>query len=426
MNARTHPFGEKLEICSFTQFNHISMIPRSSKAASVCRQLTCLCSKASWTRPSISTSAFSRSTVVGSSSAPELRCYYSAVGSFLKAQSKKHLLGKDLAAQARASSQYSTSISGQSQDTELPAGQKDYNRRLILVDAHALLYRSHFGFSGQRLATVSGEDTSISYGFLSTVLRLLEIKEPPTHFAVVMDHHGKTFRHELYSDYKAQRPPMPDAMKLAIPKIQALLEILGIPVLRVAGVEADDVIGTVATRAIEDGFLVAIASPDKDFFQLLRPGLQLLRPPKKDARDGPGIIAGFVAYNSDAFREEFGVEPWQWPHVLGLMGDASDNVPGVKGIGPKGALTLIQQYGTIEGVLQNAAEVKRKSQREELQSVEGIQKASLSHKLVTIQADVDLPPVRSAFFPYVLNHSPHCSLPFARHLKGTSPFLQAY
>ncbi|BDA43054.1 DNA polymerase I [Coccomyxa sp. Obi] len=315
----------------------------------------------------------------------------------LKAEStsqRRRSLQKDLLTKARASSQYGTSTSGSSQGTVEPADRTHYNRRLVLVDAHALLYRSHFGFSGQRLANANGEDTSISYGFLNTVLRLLEIQEPPTHFAVVMDHHGKTFRHELYSDYKAQRPPMPDAMKLAIPKIQVLLEILGIPVIRVAGVEADDVIGTVARRASDDGFLVAIASPDKDFFQMLRPGLQLLRPPKKDARDGPGVVAGFVAYNSDAFREEFGIEPWQWTHVLGLMGDSSDNVPGVKGIGPKGALALIQQYGTIDGVLEHASEVKRKSQREQLQSTEGMQQARLSHKLVTIQSDVDLPPVR--------------------------------
>ncbi|KAK9915428.1 hypothetical protein WJX75_009044 [Coccomyxa subellipsoidea] len=369
---------------------------RSFNIASLCRQVASICTEQTRIGPNISRSLFSRSAV-GDRSLSELQSCTTVAQLSSKpggASSRRHLLGQDLLAQARVHSHYATSTSSASQATASPSGQNDYNRRLILVDAHALLYRSHFGFSGQRLATVSGEDTSISYGFLSTVLRLLEIQEPPTHFAVVMDHHGKTFRHEMYSDYKAQRPPMPDAMKLAIPKIQVLLEILSIPVLRVAGVEADDVIGTVAKRAIEDGFLVAIASPDKDFFQMLRPGLQLLRPPKKDARDGPGIVAGFVAYNSDAFREDYGIEPWQWPHVLGLMGDASDNVPGVKGIGSKGALALIQQYGTIEGVLSNASEVKRKSQREELQSVKGMQQASLSHKLVTIQSDVDLPPVR--------------------------------
>ncbi|CAK0782361.1 hypothetical protein CVIRNUC_005650 [Coccomyxa viridis] len=321
---------------------------------------------------------------------------------------------------SRRHSQYAASTS----QSEAPVHQESYNKRLILVDAHALLYRSHFGFRAQRLETAGGEDTSISYGFLSTVLRLLEIQEPPTHFAVVMDHHGKTFRHEMYTDYKAQRPPMPDAMKLAIPKIQQLLQILGIPVMRVAGVEADDVIGTVATRAHADGFVVAIASPDKDFFQVLRPGLQLLRPPKKDARDGAGIVAGFVGYNYDAFKQEFGVEPWQWVHVLALMGDTSDNVPGVPGVGAKGALSLIQEYGTVESVLANADKVKRKGQREQLSSTEGTQKAQLSKRLVTIQTDVNLPPVRMPWEDLLLRAPPEERLAQIESALGELEFRQ--
>ncbi|KAK9819264.1 hypothetical protein WJX81_000182 [Elliptochloris bilobata] len=265
--------------------------------------------------------------------------------------------------------------------------------RLILVDAMALLYRAHFGFGQMRLANAAGEDTSVTYGLIGTLLNLLELVPPPTHLAIVFDAAGKTFRHELYSGYKGQRPPMPPELAQAVPRVRKVLRVLGLAELRVPGVEADDVIGTVATRAVDAGFHVAIVSPDKDFYQLLRPGLQLLRPPKRSAA-AQATVGGLVPYNADAFVAEFAVQPSQWADVLALSGDAADNVPGVAGVGPKTALALLQRFGDLEGVLGGAGEVTRKKPREELSSDSGVAAARLSKRLVSIRTDLDLPPLR--------------------------------
>eukprot|EP00884_Botryococcus_braunii_P018141 jgi/Botrbrau1/500/Bobra.110_2s0130.1 len=166
--------------------------------------------------------------------------------------------------------------------------------RLILVDAGALMFRMHFGFGTARLNSSSGEDTSIAYGFLNVILGMLELRPPPTHFAVIFDAPGKTFRHELYPGYKGQRPPTPPDIKKALPRVREVLQALGIAQISAPGVEADDVIGTLSVRAVNEGFHVAIVSPDKDFFQLLRPGLQMLRPTKdKETSPLAALRGGF-------------------------------------------------------------------------------------------------------------------------------------
>ncbi|PSC70053.1 DNA polymerase I [Micractinium conductrix] len=269
------------------------------------------------------------------------------------------------------------------------------NKRMILCDAMALLYRSHYAFSeAHRLRNVAGEDTTVLFGFLSTLFNLLEVQPPPTHFAVVFDARGKTFRHEIYEGYKGQRASCPEEIKEAIPRLQQLLRAMAIPFIQVSGVEADDVIGTLAVRAVEEDIVVAIASPDKDFFQLLRAGVMLLRPPKKPAPGERVNKFAMLPYYPANFKEDYGLEPRQFIDLLALAGDSSDNVPGVQGIGPKTAAALLRQYGTLEGVLDHAAEAKPKKAAAQLSSPEGRAAAQLSQKLVRIETALDHPPVQ--------------------------------
>ena len=276
-------------------------------------------------------------------------------------------------------------------------------QRMILTDAMALLYRSHFAFGqDHRLRNSAGEDTTILFGFLSTLLSLLELQPSPTHLVVVFDASGKTFRHELYPGYKGQRPVTPDEIRSAVPRLIQILQAMGVAEMQVPGVEADDAIGTVAVRSVQAGMAVAIASPDKDFFQLLRPGLILLRPPKKAdalaavaAGASKAVKFALQPYTSENFREEWqGLEPSQFVDVLALMGDASDNVPGVEGIGPKTAMSLLTKYSSLDEILAQAHDItpKRKATAQ-LATAEGAAAALLSRQLVQIQTNLDLPPV---------------------------------
>jgi DNA polymerase-1 len=263
---------------------------------------------------------------------------------------------------------------------------------MVLTDAMALLYRSHFAFShDHRLRTSGNRDTTVEFGFLSTVLSLLELSPHPTHFAVVFDASGKTFRHELYTGYKGQRPPAPEEIVNAVPVVQDLLRAMNITEIRVPGVEADDVIGTLARRAVEEeGMAVAVASPDKDFFQLLRPGVILLRPPKKNREDVNRY--SLVPYSEDDFAIEWdGLRPEQFVDVLSLMGDSSDNVPGVPGIGPKMAIKLLHQFGSLDEVLRRADEAQPKRAATALATEDALAAARLSKQLVELRTDVDVP-----------------------------------
>ena len=219
---------------------------------------------------------------------------------------------------------------------------------------------------------------------------------------VVFDASGKTFRHELYPGYKGQRPVTPDEIRSAVPRLIQILQAMGVAEMQVPGVEADDAIGTVAVRSVQAGMAVAIASPDKDFFQLLRPGLILLRPPKKAdalaavaAGASKAVKFALQPYTSENFREEWqGLEPSQFVDVLALMGDASDNVPGVEGIGPKTAMSLLTKYSSLDEILAQAHDItpKRKATAQ-LATAEGAAAALLSRQLVQIQTNLDLPPV---------------------------------
>jgi len=269
-------------------------------------------------------------------------------------------------------------------------------QRLVLVDAFALLYRVHHGFKPEhRLRTSEGLDTTIVYGFLKILLAVMEQAPPPTHLAVVFDSgsgglKGKTFRHEIYAGYKGHRQRMPEEIAWALPPLTLLLEQMRIPTFKVPGLEADDIIATLAVKSVDAGFLVEIASPDKDFNQILRPGLELLRPATSKTKKGET----FNRFNCDSFREAFDLEPHQFADVLALMGDASDNVPGVKGVGEKISIALLKEYGDLDNVLANADKVSRKQVRETLLSDDGIAAARLSSRLVKLQTDIDVPDLR--------------------------------
>jgi DNA polymerase I len=254
-------------------------------------------------------------------------------------------------------------------------------KTLYLLDAMALAYRSHFIFSGRPLLNSQGQNTSATYGFTSALLKLIAT-HGIQHLAVVFDAAGDrgTFRSELYEDYKAHRPPMPADLAMNLPWIEEVVEAFDVPCVKAPGVEADDAIGALARRAEAEGASVVIVSPDKDFRQLLSDRISIFRPAHRGEE--------FDLMTDAKFREEYGLEPIQFIDVLALMGDTSDNVPGVPGIGEKTAIALVQEYGSVENLLEHAAEVKGKKAREGL--LEHADAARLSKTLVTIHTDVEV------------------------------------
>ncbi len=254
-------------------------------------------------------------------------------------------------------------------------------KTLYLLDAMALAYRAHFVFISRPLINSKGQNTSAAYGFTAALLRLIEEHEIE-HIAVVFDvlGPGGTFRDEMYEQYKAHREPPPEDLVANIPIIKEIVRALDIPVIEREGVEADDVIGTLARQAEADGADVVIVSPDKDFQQLLSEHISIYRPAYRGE--------SFDLITLASFREKYGVEPKQFIDILALMGDASDNVPGVPGIGEKTAVKLIQQYGSVENLLEHVDEVKGKRAREGLMN--HAEDALLSKRLVTIKTDVDV------------------------------------
>lgn len=263
----------------------------------------------------------------------------------------------------------------------MPDSGTGASERLYLADAMALAYRAHFAFISRPLVNAQGQETSAAYGFTASLLKLLE-DERPEHIAVVFDplDGEPNFRGQLFEDYKAHRAPMPDGLRFSIPYIKRIVDAFDIPCLEVSGVEADDVIGTLARRAEREGVDVVIVSPDKDFRQLLSEHISMMRPAYKGE--------AFDLETADTFREKYGLEPPQFVDVLALMGDASDNVPGVPGIGEKTAIKLLQEFGSVEELLERAEEVSGKRARENL--ITHRADALLSKQLARIVTDVDL------------------------------------
>ncbi|HEY0932098.1 MAG TPA: DNA polymerase I [Gemmatimonas sp.] len=257
--------------------------------------------------------------------------------------------------------------------------------RLFLVDGYALIYRAFFALLQRPLSTSRGENTSIAWGIASFLKRLLNTHQPEL-LAWVHDS-GATFRDELYPDYKATREKLTDDLQAdfdqGLQRVLQLLAAYDIPVLSAPGFEADDVIGTMAARGVEAGYNVVIVSGDKDFQQLVRPGVWLLNP----GRGGPASVdENWVGVENGSDR--LGVHPDRVIDYLAIVGDTSDNVPGVKGIGEKGAIELITQYGPLENILANVDNITKKRPREALQQY--ADSARLSKQLVTIHCDVPI------------------------------------
>jgi len=240
---------------------------------------------------------------------------------------------------------------------------------LCLVDGSALAYRSHFAFIRNPLVNSAGVDVSAVYGFLSSLVGILE-KRSPRLVAVVFDTPEPTFRHRAFKEYKATRPPTPDALVRQLPVIRDAVEALGVRVLELPGYEADDVIGTLAARATALGMRSLVVSGDKDLLQLVGDSVRV-HDPGKDLEFAPAEV-----------ERVFGVPPERVVEVLGLMGDSSDNIPGVPGVGKKTATDLVARYGTIEGVVAHADEIAGPARRRSI--VENAELALRSRALATI------------------------------------------
>ena len=253
-------------------------------------------------------------------------------------------------------------------------------KKLFLIDALALIYRAHFAFSKNPRINSKGLNTSSVFGFANTLLEVLE-KEKPSHIGVGFDLPGPTFRHEAFEAYKAQRQEQPEDITLAIPYVKRLLKGMDIPILEMPGFEADDIIGTIAKHAVKDGFTVYMLTPDKDYAQLVEPGIFLYRPSYMgkgyDVLGVPEVLAKFNIQR-----------PEQVIDILGLQGDTSDNIPGIPGIGEKTAQKLIEEFGSVENVIANADKLKGKM-RENVET--HAQLGLLSKQLATIHTGVDLP-----------------------------------
>lgn len=246
-------------------------------------------------------------------------------------------------------------------------------KKLFLLDAMALIYRSHFAFISNPRITSTGKNTSAIFGFTNTLLDILQ-KEKPSHIAVCYDPPTPTFRHLQYSEYKANRQEQPEDITQAIPYIKSISEAMGISGISVDGYEADDVIGTLALQAEKEGFTVYMMTPDKDFGQLVSENIYQYKP---GYQGKPSEILDI-----ELVKDKWNIDsPIQVIDILGLMGDSIDNIPGVPGIGEKTASKLIKTYGSIENILAKATEIGGKTGKTLLENKE---KAIMSKELATI------------------------------------------
>lgn len=253
------------------------------------------------------------------------------------------------------------------------------DRRLFLIDGHALVFRMYYAFYSHPMINSKGVDTSILFGFTKYLLELIE-KEKPSHLAVAFDPPGGTFRHELYPEYKGTRAETPQLVIDALEPLQKICESLHIPVLMVPRYEADDVIGTMAKKAEKEGFTVYMVTPDKDYGQLISPNIIQYKPGKNGS--DPELV------DVEKVCSKYGISsPQQVVEILTLCGDSSDNVPGVKGIGEVGAGKLVSKYGTVDNIYKHLEELTSR-QREALDNAKD--HISLSHTLVTIDTAVPL------------------------------------
>ena len=252
--------------------------------------------------------------------------------------------------------------------------------KLFLIDGSAIFYRSYFAFIRNPLINSKGENTSATFGFLNTIFKIME-DEHPEYFAIIFDTREPTFRHEIYHEYKATREKMPEEMADTFPRLHTALRTLEMPVFEKAGFEADDLIATIACRFASENLQVFIVSGDKDLAQTVTRNVHIYIP-AKSGQEPCQIL------DPQGIKDKYGVYPEQIRDWLALMGDKSDNIPGIAGIGEKTANALIEKYQTLERLYQQAGDIEKKSLQEKIAS--GKERAFLSRELATLKQDVEL------------------------------------
>ncbi|NQX93304.1 MAG: DNA polymerase I, partial [Flavobacteriales bacterium] len=258
---------------------------------------------------------------------------------------------------------------------------KEHDKKLFLLDAYALIFRAYYAFIRNPRINSKGMNTSAMFGFTNVLLDVIN-NEKPTHLAVVFDPPEGNFRTEEYADYKANRDETPEDIKLSVPLIFKILKGFGVPIIMVPRYEADDVIGHIAKIAEKEGFFTYMMTSDKDYAQLVSDNIHMFRPGRQG---NPAEI-----WDVEKVKEKFAVEdPLQVIDILGLQGDAVDNIPGIPGIGEKTAKKLIGIYGSVENLIANSHELKGK-QKENVENF--AEQGLLSKKLATIVTDIDFQP----------------------------------
>lgn len=252
-------------------------------------------------------------------------------------------------------------------------------KRLFLLDAFALIFRGYYALIKNPRINSKGQDTSAILGFVNSLFDVIK-REKPDHLAVAFDKQGSKDRLEIFPEYKANRDETPEAIKIAVPIIQEILKAMHIPIIEKAGVEADDLIGTIAKQAEKEGYQTYMVTPDKDYAQLVSENIFMYRP----ARMGNGIEIWGIPEVQKRFEIE---RPEQVIDYLGMMGDAVDNIPGLPGVGDKTAKKFLAEYGSMEGLLANTDKLKGKmKEKVEANAELGL----LSKKLATIILDCDV------------------------------------
>ncbi len=252
-------------------------------------------------------------------------------------------------------------------------------KSLYLLDGSAIFYRAHFAFMRNPLINSKGENTSATFGFVNSILKIIR-EEKPDYLAIIFDTKEPTFRHKMYPEYKATREKMPEDLVLQMPRIKQATEALNLPALELEGYEADDIIGTLAREGEKQKMNVWIVSGDKDMFQLVSDRTKIYNPQKASLP--------LAKLDSKGVEEKFGVPPEKVIDMLALMGDSSDNVKGIPGIGPKTAISLLHQFGSLDNLLKHPDQIKAKGIRQKV--IDNKVEAELSRKLVTIDTSVPI------------------------------------
>ena len=251
--------------------------------------------------------------------------------------------------------------------------------KLYIIDGMAQIYRAHFAMVNNPLTTNDGRHTSVIYGFLNILFKIIK-EEKPDYLAIAMDSKSKTFRHKLYNDYKANRKKMPEEISYQIPILKEIINFLGIKMIECPGYEADDIMGTVCKIAETKNLESYIVSGDKDMLQMVNDNIIVYSPGNR--------FNATIRYRGEEVKNKMGVYPERVVDLLSLIGDSSDNIPGVKGVGPKTAIKLLEQFGSVEKIISNSDDIKNERIKNLIK--ENLHSLNLSNELVTIKSDMDI------------------------------------